>query len=96
LVHDTVENREVAGPTGLYFRAEHPAGLAELCDAVRRDPAAARARGEAAAARARELYSWEQVADQYAELLVELAGRAGTPAPVRSVPAARPSPKGVG
>ena len=96
LVHDTAENREVAGPTGLYFRAEHPASLAELCDAVRRDSAAARARGDAAAARARELYSWERVADQYAELLAELAGRGPTHAPVRPVPAARQPPEGVG
>jgi glycosyltransferase involved in cell wall biosynthesis len=96
LVHDTVENREVAGRTARYFRAEHPASLTELCEAVRRDPDAARAQGAAAAARARERYSWEQVADQYAELLAELAGRRSARSPARPVPPAREAPGGVG
>lgn len=75
LVNDTPENREVAGEAGRYFRAEEPASLAALLEAVRADPGEARARGEAAANRAARLFSWERVADQYAELLGRLAGK---------------------
>jgi glycosyltransferase involved in cell wall biosynthesis len=75
VVNDTPENREVAGETGLYFRAALPASLAEVLERLRQDPAEARARGAEAAARAARLYSWERVADQYAELLRRLAGR---------------------
>jgi glycosyltransferase involved in cell wall biosynthesis len=75
LVNDTPENREVAGGTGLYFRAAEPATLAERLDWVRGHPERARARGRAAARRAALLFSWERVADQYAALLRKLAGR---------------------
>jgi glycosyltransferase involved in cell wall biosynthesis len=75
VVNDTPENREVAGETGLYFRAALPGSLAEVLNRLRQDPAEARERGAAAAARAARLYSWERVADQYAELLRQLAGR---------------------
>jgi glycosyltransferase involved in cell wall biosynthesis len=75
LVNDTPENREVAGGTGLYFRAAEPATLAERLDWVRGNPGRARARGRAAARRAALLFSWERVADQYAALLSRLAGR---------------------
>jgi glycosyltransferase involved in cell wall biosynthesis len=75
LVNDAPENREVAGGTGLYFRAAEPATLAERLDWVRGNPGRARARGRAAARRAALLFSWERVADQYAGLLRKLAGR---------------------
>lgn len=75
LVNDTPENREVAGGTGLYFRAAEPATLAERLEWVRDHPGRARARGRAAARRAALLFSWERVADQYAELLRKLAGQ---------------------
>ena len=75
VVNDTPENREVAGDTGLYFRARDPVGLAARLDELRLDPALAAARGSAAAARAARLYSWERVADQYAELFRHLADR---------------------
>src|SRR5262245_8932257 len=74
LVNDAPENREVAGDAGLYFRAEEPATLTALLERVRRDPGEARERGRAAAERARRLYSWERVADQYEELFARLAG----------------------
>jgi glycosyltransferase involved in cell wall biosynthesis len=79
LVNDAPENREVAGKTGLYFRAEEPATLAALLEAVRRDPGAAAAHGRAAAARAARLYSWERVAGQYARLFEKLAGCSAGP-----------------
>ena len=75
LVNDTPENREVAGGVGCYFDAAEPAGLAAGLEWVRSHPGRARARGRAAARRARLLFSWERVADRYAELLGRLAGR---------------------
>jgi glycosyltransferase involved in cell wall biosynthesis len=75
VVNDTPENREVAGDAGLYFRIAEPAGLAEILDRLRRDPAEARRLGAAAAARAAERYSWSEVADRYERLLAALAGR---------------------
>ncbi len=79
LVNDTPENREVAGSAALYFRAADPESLAARCEAVRRDPAAARERGRRAAARAAERYGWEAVVDRYEELFRHLIG--GRPAP---------------
>jgi glycosyltransferase involved in cell wall biosynthesis len=75
LVNDTPENREVAGGVGLWFRAEEPATLAGRLEWVRDHPGRARARGRAAARRARILFSWEPVADRYAGLLARLAER---------------------
>jgi glycosyltransferase involved in cell wall biosynthesis len=73
VVNDTPENREVAGPAGLYFRAADPATLAARLEQVRRRPRRAWLAGRAAARRAARRYSWERVADQYAELLRALA-----------------------
>ncbi len=74
VVNDTPENREVAGDTALYFRADAPATLAALLEKLRTDPDEARRRGLAAAARAAERYNWETIADQYADLLRAAAG----------------------
>lgn len=75
LVNDTVENREVAGDSGLYFRAAEPASLTQAMESVRGAPELAAEHGRRAQARAREHYSWEGVADRYAALLEWLAGR---------------------
>lgn len=75
VVNDTPENREVAGPAGLYFRADAPDTLAARLEQVLRRPARAWLAGRVAARRAARLYSWERVADQYAELLTALAAR---------------------
>jgi glycosyltransferase involved in cell wall biosynthesis len=77
LVNDTPENREVGGEAARYFRAGDPATLAAALEWVRGNPAAAAALGRRAAERAARLYSWERVADQYAELLARLAARRG-------------------
>ncbi len=74
VVNDTPENREVAGDTALYFRAEAPATLAAVLERLRADPLEALRRGRAAAARAAERYNWETIADQYAGLLRAAAG----------------------
>jgi glycosyltransferase involved in cell wall biosynthesis len=75
VVNDTPENREVAGPAGLYFRAADPGTLAARLEQVRRRPRRAWLAGRVAARRAGRRYSWERVADQYAELLRALAAR---------------------
>ena len=72
LVNDTPENREVAGDAGLYFRAAEPDTLVEALDGVLREPGVASEQGRRAELRARERYSWESVADRYAELLSSL------------------------
>jgi glycosyltransferase involved in cell wall biosynthesis len=77
LVNDTPENREVAGETGLYFRAADPPSLAAAIAGVLADPAAAGVRGAASAARAARLFDWERIADRYAALLAELAAGSG-------------------
>lgn len=76
VVNDTPENREVAGDTALYFRAEAPATLAALLERLRADPEEAVRRGRAAAARAAERYDWEAIADRYAGLLRSAASAA--------------------
>jgi len=87
IVHDTPENREVAGAAALYFRAEEPASLAAAIGRVLADPPLARRLGEAAAARARARFDWEAVADRYAELLARVAGLGPLPASRREPPA---------
>ncbi len=61
LVHDTPENREAAGATALWWDARRPETLAFALRTLFADPASARARGEAARARALALYRWEDV-----------------------------------
>ncbi len=78
VVHDTPENREVAGEVGLYFRAPDPKALVKALDWLREHPREARERGAAAACRAARLYDWEGIAEQYAELLRRLAGAHAT------------------
>ncbi len=90
LVHDTPENREVAGPAALYFNAHVPDTLARLLttvleQAAMRDPALEALR-RTAAARAREHYSWDHVTDLYQELFERLAGRRRPPAGATEAP----------
>ncbi len=73
LVHDTPENREVAGEAALYWDARDPATLAALLAALLPDAARRAALGAAARRRASSRYRWDDVADAYEALL---AGRA--------------------
>lgn len=75
VVNGTPENREVAGEAGLYFQAEEPATLAAILDRIRQQPEETREWGRRAAERAARLFSWERVADQYAELFMLLHPR---------------------
>jgi glycosyltransferase involved in cell wall biosynthesis len=77
MVNDTPENREVAGDCGVYFQVEEPRTLVRALEDAAQKPEQARSRGAAAAARADEHYSWDAVADAYAELL---RGLVATPA----------------
>jgi glycosyltransferase involved in cell wall biosynthesis len=81
VVNDTPENREVAGDTALYFRADDPPSLAAILDRLRTDPEEVTRRGRAAATRAAERYDWETIADQYAHLLRDAASSPGTVTP---------------
>lgn len=76
LVNETPENREIAGKAGIYFRADEPATLTATFDRVLADPALAESRGIAAAKRAKQRYSWERIADEYAAVLRKLVGGA--------------------
>ncbi len=73
IANDTPENREVAGDCGRYFEFAEPSSLARALEAVIADPGRARADGVRAASRARDHYSWDDVADSYERLLSDLA-----------------------
>ena len=75
VVNDTPENREVAGDSALYFRAEAPGTLATALDRVRKAPESMVALRRTAADRASRLFSWEAVAEHYAEIFRRLAAR---------------------
>lgn len=71
IAYDVVFNREVAGPTALY--GSTPAQIARDLDAAEADVQETVRRGEVLAVRARELYDWDHVAAQYAELCRRMA-----------------------
>ena len=74
IVNDAPENREVAGDAALYFRADDAASLPQaLAEATA--PERAAALRSAAAARAAERFSWDQVCRQYEELFARLTER---------------------
>lgn len=69
LVHDTPENREVAGATALFWDARRPETLAAGLHTLFAEPDERRRQGEAARARALERYRWSDVTDAYERLL---------------------------
>ena len=69
LVHDTPENREVAGETALYFDARRPETLATALRENFSRPGASAALGAKARARALARYRWDAVVDAYERLL---------------------------
>jgi glycosyltransferase involved in cell wall biosynthesis len=72
-------NHDVLADTGLFFT--DPGALSPLLEQVEADPAAARARGEAARERAAEVYRWDDVALGYERMCADLAGLAAPPDP---------------
>jgi glycosyltransferase involved in cell wall biosynthesis len=75
VVNDTPENRETAGDAALWFRADEPATLSAALERVLAAPEDVAGLRLAAAERAAARFSWEEIADRYAELLTRVAGR---------------------
>jgi glycosyltransferase involved in cell wall biosynthesis len=69
LVHDTPENREVAGDAALWWDARAPGTLTRLLRALLPDAARREVLGASALRRARELYRWDDVTTAYETLL---------------------------
>ncbi len=69
LVHDTPENREVAGDAALWWDARDPATLTRLLSTLLPDAARREALGASALRRARERYRWDDVTTAYETLL---------------------------
>jgi glycosyltransferase involved in cell wall biosynthesis len=74
LLHDTPENREVAGETARRFDAHRPLTLTAEIEWALSHPHEVATLREQAAARAAERFSWDSVADRYAALLGRLVG----------------------
>jgi len=73
LVNDVPENREVAGEAALYFDAEDPESLAAAIRGIAGDPERRVAFATIATSRARRLFSWDTITDEYEHLLLSLA-----------------------
>ena len=80
LVHDTPENREVAGEGALYWDARRPGTLARLLAGLLADGPRRESLGAVARRRARDLYRWDDVTTAYEALL---GGRTPTGLPSR-------------
>lgn len=68
LVHDTPENREVAGDAALFWDARSPATLSRLLSDLLADDGRRAALGAAARRRAEKRYRWDDVTDAYEAL----------------------------
>ncbi len=75
LLHDTPENREVAGDTARWFDAHRPFTLTAEIEWALAHPEGVAALRTEAAERADRRFSWDAVADRYADLFARLAGR---------------------
>ncbi|MEM1178950.1 MAG: DUF1972 domain-containing protein [Acidobacteriota bacterium] len=73
-VNDVPENREAAGEAAVYFDSTDFEASALALDRLASDPEECARRGRAAAARAREKFSWDAVSRQYSDLFEALAG----------------------
>ena len=70
LVYDTPENREVVGDCGMFYTSGEE--LTQLLQKVIDDPALVEGYREKAQARARAVYSWDAIADEYESLFRDL------------------------
>ena len=75
--HDTPENREVLGETGLISDFYDQGGLSKIISSVAGDPRRYEEFGKRAKARVKEFYNWDNVTDQYENLFNEMVKRAG-------------------
>ena len=79
IVNDTPENREVAGRSALYFRADSPPDLArQLTQFLAASPEERNELAEQASARASERYHWDRVEDEYELIFQKLSARGET------------------
>ncbi len=86
VVNDHPPNLEVIGDAGVAYPAQEGAvGLRRVLARLLADPALVQCYREAAAARARALYSWDAVTDAYEQLAFEVAGCAPGVSTPRSV-----------
>lgn len=76
VAHDVPEHREVLGDAALYYASGDEAGLAACIERVLGAPALAERLREAARARARERYRWEQVVERYEALFADMCREA--------------------
>jgi len=76
LVHDAAENRETAGEAALFFDVREPRSLAAAAGRLLAEPETVARLRAAAAERAARRFSWETIADRYAELLRRATHRA--------------------
>jgi glycosyltransferase involved in cell wall biosynthesis len=76
IANDVPEHREVLAEAGLYYARNDPRSLAQALQTARGDAGLRKRLGAAAAERARELYSWEHVTDEYERLFQDLAAPA--------------------
>ncbi len=75
IANDVPEHREVLSDAGLYYARNDPRSLAQALQTARDDAGLRRRLGTEAAERARALYSWEHVTDEYERLFLNLAER---------------------
>ena len=75
LANGTPENREVLADAGIVYEAGNAGDLRAKLQEVLDDPSLIERCGEKARARARSVYSWEKVTDEYEQLFGELAAR---------------------
>jgi glycosyltransferase involved in cell wall biosynthesis len=75
IANDVPEHREVLGDTGMYYARNDPAALARALHTARDDAGLRQRLGAAAAERARALYSWDRVTDDYEHLFLGLVNR---------------------
>ena len=73
VVNDTPENREVAGNAAIYFRAGDPGALCSRVGDIVNDRDQVLKLGATARDRAKELFSWQQVVEDYSALFAGLA-----------------------
>jgi len=65
LAVDVPFNREVLGDTGFFFDPGDEQDLPRKIEMLLKDPVASAEAGRRAGLRARELYNWDKITDQY-------------------------------
>ena len=75
--HDTPENREVLGETGIICDFYDQAGLSNIISGMAGDRSRFAEYGRKAKTRVKELYNWDKVTDQYENLFNEMVKKPG-------------------